>query len=99
MTEVKFVKSKSGDFKGEVTAIFPYEIANYEGSMMCYAHMGQHGSCCSEWLNSTTLATEEEYSALLSELISIGYDDLKIIKRIQHSKYLKAYYKVMEELK
>jgi hypothetical protein len=94
MTEVKFVKTKSGEFKGDITAVFPYEIATMEGDMLCYSHVGQHACCSKDWLKHTVLATPKEYYDLFRELISIGYDDLKIIKRIQYSKYLDAYYKL-----
>ena len=46
---------------------------------MCYAHVGQHSSYSLGWAKTQKDATKEEYSDLLKELISIGYDNLEII--------------------
>lgn len=84
-TTVIFRKFKEGD----IVAIFPYDIEHgyYVNS---YMHIGQHGSCDIGIVYTTKLATEEEYKPLLNELISIGYDDLKVGKKIHHSTYIKA---------
>ncbi len=52
----------------DVTAIFPCEPADYDGrSMMCYAHVGQHGGCDLGWYYLTRPATEAEYASLKHE--------------------------------
>jgi len=78
--DVIFRTEKKGQFKGEVTAVFP---GMYEGPgrCTCYIHVGQHGTCCRDWYRETRPATKAEYAPLLRELRSIGYDDLRIIQR------------------
>lgn len=57
---------------GEVTAVFPTLPHDYNGFYWtCYAHLGQHSSCSSEWYYSTRPATPEEYAPLLRELRGI----------------------------
>lgn len=65
-----------------VTAVFPCKDED-NGCMTCYAHIGQHSSCCYEWYFEQRKAKPEEYADLLRELVSIGYDDLKVYSRIQ----------------
>jgi len=85
--EVQFRKLSDG----VVIAVFPYQIEgeNYVG---CYIHIGQHGSTYWDINHNTTAAKPSEYSNLLQELESIGYN-IKIIKRRDHSKYLKELYR------
>lgn len=83
--EVIFRKEKGGS----IFAFFPYEIADYNKNMTCYAHIGQHSAMNPDYILSTKPATPEEYKDLFQELVSIGYD-LKIIRRINWRKYLKA---------
>lgn len=83
-TLVKFVKDKDGDFKGDITAVFPqlkYNKVLYGNDIYSgYAHIGQHTSVSKEWINEKTVpANESEYKALKCELESIGYN-LKICK-------------------
>lgn len=86
VTEVIFRKERSGYFKGAITAVFPYLLDNYvEGTMMCYAHVGQHSGCSLDWYFHTVPAKPEEYKELYEELTQIGYN-LKVIKRINHDK-------------
>ncbi len=67
---------------GEVTAVFPTLPADCRGAYMtCYAHTGQHSGCSHGFLYTTKPALPEHYHRLLEELVSIGYDDLKIYKR------------------
>jgi hypothetical protein len=80
MTPVIFRVNKSGPYKGDVTAVFPTLYAA-GGLMSCYAHVGQHSGCSLAWYRTTRLATAEECVDLLTELVQIGYDDLKIYKR------------------
>lgn len=82
-TLVKFVKDKDGDFKGEITAVFPqlkYNKGLYGNRMLIgYSHIGQHTGVNKAWVNAGTIpANESEYRALKCELESIGYN-LKII--------------------
>jgi len=75
-----------------VFALFPYELYNnFSGSVMSYAHVGQH--CAANYngcIKSTRPATEDEYKSLFNELESIGYN-LKVIKRQNFQKYFKIY--------
>ena len=89
MTEVQFRKFKEGD----VIAVFPYEMWNKSGDVTSYMHVGQHGSASWDINNFTKAATPEEYADLKAELERIGYE-LKVIKRRNHNKYLKAYYEI-----
>lgn len=77
MTKVVFRKFKEGD----IIALFP-EIEEGFGRTMSYQHLGQHGSAY-YWrvINITTSATPEEYKPLYDELVSIGYNDLTVIKK------------------
>ena len=66
---VKFVFTKEFN---EVTAVF---IDNKNTSFPdCYAHIGQHNMCSSEWVKEQKKATEKQYLPLLQELKSIGYN-------------------------
>lgn len=63
---------------GGVIAFFPdQKDGPYIGS---YEHVGQHSRACYPH-PQTEPATEREYSALLAELRSIGYDDLRVVSR------------------
>lgn len=83
-TPVLFRVDRSGDFKGNVTAVFPCEPYDRQGyQMSCYAHVGQHGGCSFDWLHETRPAKPEEYADLKRELESAPYGyRLKICKRI-----------------
>jgi hypothetical protein len=65
-----------------VTAVFPTIPGGSEYGMTCYAHIGQHSSCGYAWYRTTKPAKAESLSDLFEELKRIGYDDLKIVKRI-----------------
>lgn len=67
---VIFRANRSGDFKGDVTAIFPTQEAN-PGYLVCYQHIGQHGECSLEWYRGTRPAKLHEYADLLRELQGI----------------------------
>ena len=78
MTPVIFRKSD-----GEITAVFPAEPWSLDpNSRACYAPIGQHSSCSIAWYLTTKPATIDESASLLSELVSIGYDDLRVVKRM-----------------
>ena len=80
MTPVIFRAEKRSS-ENEITAVFPTIEAN-PGYMVCYAHIGQHGECGQGWYYTTRPAKPDEYSDLLAELIGLGYDDLKVYKRM-----------------
>ena len=57
---------------GDVLAVFPSIPADYHGSMLCYAHIGQHGGCSNNYYyRNTKPATPEQYAPLLNELRGI----------------------------
>jgi len=53
-----------------IVAFFPtiWETGNY---MLCYAHIGQHGSASDDYYRSTLPASPDEYAPLLAELTGI----------------------------
>jgi hypothetical protein len=74
-TKVYFVKDDD-----EITAVFPYEVATSNiNTMICYSHVGQHGTCIDTWVKDSDKAKPEEYKELLEELNTIGYK-LEILK-------------------
>jgi hypothetical protein len=81
---VIFRAERSGQFKGDVTAVFPTLPADQHGHMMtCYAHIGQHSGCDHGWYNKTRPAKPDEYADLKRELESVPYEyKLKVCKRI-----------------
>ena len=67
---------------GEVIALFPtLPGTNDPATCQSYLHVGQHGAADVGITGCTKLATESEYAALLLELVAIGYDDLRIVRR------------------
>ena len=67
---------------GQIIALFPDIPWSEDGSVTSYMHVGQHGAAYyKQVIDSTTPASEEDYSALLAELETIGYDNLRIVKR------------------
>ena len=82
-TEVLFRKEKSGD----VVAIFPYMISDYNGNITCYSHLGQHSGCDPLYVRETKPTTD--FKDLLCELECIGYD-VKIVRRINWDRYNKT---------
>ena len=86
-TEVSF---RYWDFGNAVIALFPYEIADFEGSCLSYMTIGQHGAADYDYVISTSRpATPEEYASLQVELARIGYN-LKIIQRRHYQRYRQA---------
>ena len=80
MERVVFRKFKEGD----VIALFPDQVNIYYGlgTIGCYQHIGQHGKCSLDITSITKLATIEEYEPLLKELKSIGYENLRVMKKL-----------------
>lgn len=77
MTKVLFLKHPN---HGEVMAAFP-ELKERGGFYLTYAHVGQHSSAASEYLNECNVAAPAEYDDLLEELKGQGYHNLKVLKR------------------
>jgi len=78
---------KSGPAKGEIIALFPTVPADMTGRLVVsYEHIGQHGAADPHVvMRQTPPAYEEDwpkFSALLSELREIGYQNLKGVTRI-----------------
>lgn len=76
MTRVIFRKYKDGD----IIALFPKR-----GDYMCesYMHIGQHSMAdYPQVIKTTKPANESEYKELYDELVSIGYDDLVVKKKV-----------------
>lgn len=84
ITPVLFRVDRAGDFKGDITAVFPTDAATLDPNTMgCFAHIGQHSSCSREWYRTTRPATPAEYDALKKELESVPYGyRLKVYARI-----------------
>ena len=83
-TRVLFRAERSGPFKGDVTAVFCDEPADYEGrSMSCYSHVGQHSACDMSWYVKTRAALPSEYEALKHELGSYGPPDAHYVLEIR----------------
>jgi hypothetical protein len=78
---VIFRAEKSGDAKGEVTAVFPTLPGTGPNDFVVYAHMGQHSHGTHGWYNGTRAATPAEYASLLAELRRIyeqGSEPMKL---------------------
>lgn len=71
---------------GEVIALFPYEIEDWNGAIMSYMHIGQHSAATLGLIDTTKLATPEQYAALQKELEGIGYV-LDIRKRVNWKRW------------
>lgn len=67
---------------GEVLAVFPELCSRANYCVTCYAHIGQHFESSHPQIIATTQpATESQYSELLAELVAVGYDNLRVVKR------------------
>ena len=96
ITEVIFRKWNRKDFKGDIIALFPYDVWSYRGDVTSYEHIGQHsGAEYNHCINMTVTAKEEEYKDLKAELKYIGYN-LKVINKRNYKKYLVEYNKMKE---
>ena len=61
-----FRAERSGDFKGDVTAVFP--TITERAGFLTYAHIGQHSAGSLGWYRQTRAAKPAEYADLLREL-------------------------------
>lgn len=68
--------------KGKDKDLFAYFPGLTVGTMYntSYSHIGQHAACSPIYARESREATKKEYSCLLTELISIGYD-LEILNK------------------
>jgi hypothetical protein len=86
---------------GAVIAIFPYEMADLEGNVQSYVHIGQHGGC-SRWFTTFTKPAnleDADAQALKKELESEPYNyRFKVAKRVNHDRYMQEYWKMRKEL-
>lgn len=78
---VIFRTYKSGEFEGDVLAVFP-DIPGAGRYTTCYAAVGQHHDCDYHRgvLPVTRPSTKAEARALMAELRSIGYK-LQVVQR------------------
>lgn len=84
MAKVIFKLEKSGD----VFAAFPEFPGDMNPANMCsYAHVGQHGAASMHYVADCKPATPEQYAALLKELVAIGYDDLRIVRKMSRADF------------
>ena len=79
MTKVIFLIHEV--YKDDLFAFFTEDVCDHDGNFTSYAHIGQHGGCCQAYADESREATKEEYTGLLEELVSIGYDDLLILNK------------------
>lgn len=87
MTPVIF-KLEHGPHARGAFAVFPTLPGTMNpDTMTCYAHIGQHGSCCSQYVREAKPAKPADYADLIKELKSIGYDDLLICRRMTRKHY------------
>ncbi len=71
---VLFRAERSGDFKGEVTAVFPTLPGTNDSDVTIYAHNGQHGTGARGWYRETRAATDAEAASLKRELESAPFN-------------------------
>jgi hypothetical protein len=57
----------------EVCAFMPCKIANSNGNITSYSHVGQHSTANIDYIKKLHNATPEEYAALKDELESIDF--------------------------
>ena len=63
------------DLEGKWQKETPYIDGSGKAVLNCYAHVGQHGTCCPEILRSSRRAKPEEYLPLKRELEElVGYN-------------------------
>lgn len=90
MTKVIF-RVDTREHQREVIAVFPDQAGDLNPYRTCggYVHMGQHTTIGADVMNWTRPARPDEYADLLKELESIGYNDIKIMKRFTRADLLK----------
>jgi len=79
---IVFRTFKHGIGKGEVIALFIDEIANSDGDVGSYMHIGQHSPAdYTACIQATRKATPQEIKPLLKELHRVGYRNIKMMQR------------------
>lgn len=80
MTKVVFRKF---DEDGSIIALFSEQRwSEYQRTINSYQHVGQHGAAdYDHCITHSRPASEDEYMPLLVELISIGYENLRVMQR------------------
>lgn len=75
------IEKPEGGLPCNVFAFFPNDRYNDVDSDMyrSYAHIGQHSACHIDYAKECKEAEYSEFEPLLKELISIGYNDLKVL--------------------
>lgn len=75
--------------ENDIIAIFPTIPGTYSvGTCQSYMHIGQHGHVNLRInLLVTKPATPEQYAELQKELVSIGYDNLRVIQKPGDHRY------------
>jgi len=90
-TDMVFRVGTSKEFKGDVFVLFPYEIADSNGGVVSYQHIGQHSAADYDFcMRKSRKATTEEYAPLKKEMESLGYNVNLVLKR-NYEKYLKVF--------
>lgn len=64
----------------EVIAFFPEFEVRY-GNIVCYRHIGQHGTADILYYHTTKKASPDEYAELFKELKSVYYDCELVVKQ------------------
>ena len=96
-TDIVFRVDTSKDFKGTVFALFPHEVWDFKGNVTTYQHVGQHSGADYKYcIQTSRLATENEYNDLKKEMESLGYD-INVVTKQNYKLYLKSYYEVTKK--
>lgn len=84
MTRVVFRRYSDG----QIIALFPdVPWSGRRNEITSYMHLGQHGAADYRHVVTTTKpATEKESAGLLNELRQVGYNNIRVIKRIKIEK-------------
>lgn len=70
----KYINPDPDLYPPEILALFPY-VKEYNGFVLVYQHIGQHGACdYNHCISITKPATKAEYTSLYNELSGIGYN-------------------------
>ncbi len=85
MIRVEGKRKPASAHLNDIVAIFPAEAGTDDPSTcLCYAHVGQHGACSSDYAGRKTRpATPDEIERMLRELVATGYkrEELHVVAR------------------
>ncbi|MDG1950058.1 MAG: hypothetical protein P8J32_04580 [bacterium] len=91
ITDVVFRVETKGDFKGDVFAMLPHEVADRNGHVTCYQHIGQHSQAdYAANIAASRPATKEEYAPLKAEMEGLGYN-FKIVAKQNQDKFVASW--------